>query len=140
VSEDEEAGSAKLPQEKSPSMPRSGSRQRSLGSTPSTGKVPPLSACTSLRKKYSSVPGIDRDPLHAGLAEHVLETAKGTVNRSAAADGANHGTEQQSLEGTGLHLSLKTSSVNTVQRYLLLEMGSSYLAAATSDSTHKFAQ
>ena len=140
MAKDEEAGGAKPPLGLSPSKPKPGSRPGSLGSSLSTIKAPPLSARTSLKTKCSGVPGIDRDALRAGLAKHVLETAEGRVNDSAAADGAHHGSERQALEGTGQRLSLKASSVETVQRYLTLELASSYPAATTPDLTQKSTQ
>ena len=140
MSKDEEAGAAKPPLGVSPSKPRPGSQPGSLGSSLSTGKAPPLSARTSLTTKYSGVPGIDRDALRAGLAKHVLETAEGRVNGSAAVGGAHHGLERLTLEGTGQRLSLKASPVETLQRYLTLELASSYPAAATPDLPHKSTQ
>lgn len=134
VPNDEEIGNAKPPLALSPSKPKPGSRPGSLGRATS------LSAQTSLKTKYSGVPGINWDALRAGLAEHVLETAKGEVSGSAEADGGHHGPERQTLEGTSNRRSLRAASLETVQRYLTLEVASRYPAAATPGATHKSVQ
>lgn len=137
MTSDEEAGNAKAPRGSPPSKPRQGSRPGSLGSM---GKASSLSAQTSLKTKYSGVPGINRDALRAGLAMHVLDTAKGGSSGSAEANGAHHGQQRQSLEGTSSRHSLRAASLETVQRYLTLEVASSYPATATPDVIHRSTQ
>ncbi|CAL5221084.1 g3211 [Coccomyxa viridis] len=137
VPSDEEAGNAKAPRGLPPSKPRQGSRPGSLGSM---GKASSLSAQTSLKTKYSGVPGINRDALRAGLAMHVLDTAKGGSSGSAEANGAHHGQQRQSLKGTSSRHSLRAASLETVQRYLTLEVASSYPATATPDVIHRSTQ
>ena len=133
MADDEEAGNAKPSLGLPPSKPRVHSRSGSLG----MGKAPQLSTQTSLQTKYSGVPGINRDALRAGLAKHVMDTAEGRVNGSAEADGAHHGSERQTLEGAGSRQSLRATSLETVQRYLTLELASNYPSATTADVTHK---
>ena len=137
---DEESGSRKLSLGTPPSKSRPGSRPGSLRNSPSMGKPPLRSAHTSLNSKYSSIPGIDREALRAGLAKQVLETAEGRVNGSAEADGTHHGLERQTLDGGGQRRSLRAASLETVQRYLMLELASSNPAAVTSNVTNKAAQ
>lgn len=131
--DDVEAGNVKPAPGLLPSKPGPHSRPGSLG----MGKAPQLSAQTSLKTKYSGVPGINRDALRAGLAKHVMDTAEGRVNESAEEDGAHHGLEQQTLEGTGSRHSLRATSLETVQRYLTLELAS---ATATTGVTMKSTQ
>ena len=140
MSGDEEAGHAKPPVGLPPTKPRIGSRPGSLGKSLSMGKVPHLSAHTSLKTNFSGAPGIDRDALRAGLAKHVLETAKGRVNGDVEESGVHHNLEQQALEGTGQRLSLKAASLESVQRFLTLELASNYPAATTPNVTHKCTQ
>lgn len=123
---DEESGAGKPPLGPSPTKPRPGSRAGSLGKSASVGRAPTISARTSLTTEYSGVPGIDRDSLRASLAKSVLETAHGNVNGNAGGDAAEAegtaGQRGQALEGAGQRLSWRGSSVETIQRYLALEM------------------